>query len=64
MLTHCFSVQSKLYEGALCQVVTVSYAVGFCKHELFGSISQQRSSVEIVGLFFKRDILHFLGQIS
>ena len=53
MLTHCFSVQSNLYQVALCYVVTLYYAVGLRKHEMFGSISLQRCSVEIVDLFFQ-----------
>ena len=53
MLTHCFSVQSNLYWVPLCYVVTQYYAVGLRKHEMFGSISPQRCSVEIVDLFFQ-----------
>lgn len=34
-------------------MVTQYYAVGLRKHEMFGSISPQRCSVEIVDLFFQ-----------
>ena len=40
---------------ALCYVVTQYYAVGLRKHEMFGSISPQRCSVEIVDLFFPNE---------